>query len=178
MTMGIYYEYEITQYWIITKLCELLMTASATNHDNRQTRLTFKTTEIHASYFLKIFCCLTAKEKIIINKYIKKSLHCYENRRVTLNRYEHLIKCLLKRFNLTHSHPNENVTFEGLVICKVKSINRSNDFICWSSRFSNTSYTVTTRINFDNSTHWPMRLRKVFHLLNNQISTLKVSSSK
>ena len=111
--------------------------------------LLLKTTEIHASYFLKIFRCLTKKKK----KKKKKSPHCYANPRGTLNLYEHFITCLLNLFNLTHSYPNEEVTFKRLVICIVKFIIRSNHFICWSSQFYNINYIVTTMINFHSSTH-------------------------
>ena len=49
--------------------------------------LLLKTAEIHTSYFLKIFRCLTGQKQ--------KSPHCYANLRGTLNRYEHLIKVRL-----------------------------------------------------------------------------------
>ena len=70
--------------------------------------LLLKTTEMHASYFLKIFRCLTAKKK-------KKSPHCNTNLRGILNHHEHLVNVRL-HYNLLTCHTSDKVTFERLVI--------------------------------------------------------------
>ena len=113
--------------------------------------------KIQASCFHKIFCYLHQK--------IKNHPHLTQ------------ISKTHRIFTLTHLQPSERVTFNPSATTppSCKFISWYNKFICWSSQFYNTNFTVKSNINFGNSNQWPMRSRNVFHLQNNCILHLRVS---